>query len=76
MNTHITSISTFAAADYNCGAYGAGSYDENNCQTTAGSPDTGVGDIAGVPYFVLGGVLIAIAIVLAIIMMHKKHSRH
>ncbi len=72
MNTSVRPIYTFAA-DFDCGTYGSGNYNEECTPTQAtGTPDTGVVALVGAPYFILGGVLLVAAIVLAVLMQKRK----
>ncbi len=63
------------AADYNCAAYGAGSYNSNqSCESLTNSgalADTGTSVVVGVT----GGVLlVAIAAVMLFTLRHKKKN--
>lgn len=73
MNTQSHPLYYFAA-EFDCDTYGAGTYNSTDCQTTAGSPDTGLGNSLGTPYFVIGTVLLIAAIVLAVLMVRKKRT--
>lgn len=64
----------YFAADFDCDTYGAGTFNNSECQTTAGSPDTGLGNALGTPYFIIGSVLLVVAIVLAVLMIRKKRA--
>lgn len=63
--------SNFFADTYNCGAYGNGSYDQNQCITvaTGGLSATGTDVVIGIAS---GVVLIAIAVVLILRNRKKK----
>lgn len=67
----------FAAPnEYSCGAYGANAYNSNQCvgETAAapGVPNTGLEPVLTSPYFAIGTVLIALAIVLTVVLRRKK----
>lgn len=59
---------THFAADFDCNAYGSGTYDNSTCATAepVGAPDTGVMGVIQNPFMIGGVLLVIVAVVLAI----------
>ena len=65
--------------DYDCGTYGSGGFNDNQCTTTEaapGTPQTGIGPAISSPFFIGGVVLIlAAAVALVALRMRKTHAK-
>lgn len=65
--------------DYDCGTYGSGGFNDNQCATNTsapGTPDTGLGTVMQSPYFIGGVALILVAAVALVLLSTKRsHSK-
>ena len=81
MENYYTHLTQFAAAEYSCGTYGAGSYNDNGvCATTGTNSGTAgnnssllaTGEAVALPLVV--GLVLIVAPIVALVVKHKKQA--